>query len=463
MEKFDLIVIGGGPGGYVAAISAAQAGLKVACIDKRGSLGGTCLNVGCIPSKRLLHSSKLYKDIVDESINHGIQIKKPSFDISKMMQGKDNTINKLTNGIKHLFKKNSIEYIIGQASLENDRTVKVENSKYIAEYIIIATGSTASQLKNIQFDENYIVSSTGALNFKKVPEKLAVIGAGYIGLELGSVWSRLGSEVTVIEYDSSIVPSMDSDIADNFYKELKKQGLNFKLSSEVINAKIKGNKVQLNTKSIIDNSESNLEFDKALLAVGRIPHSRELGLEKLNISCNSRGYIDVNHFYETSSKGIYAIGDVIEGPMLAHKASIEAEAVVDIITGKNGQVNYNAIPSVVYTSPEVAWVGKTKQELDKYNLEYKEGKFLFNANSRSKVTGNLSGMVKIYSHKDSDKILGAHIMGEHAGELIGEFVVSIEMGASAEDIALICHAHPTLSESIKEAASIASYGQTIHS
>ena len=463
MEKFDLIGIGGGPAGYVAAISAAQAGLKVACIDKRGSLGGTCLNVGCIPSKRLLHSSKLYKDIVGESINHGIQIKKPSFDISKMMQGKDNTINKLTNGIKHLFKKNRIEYIIGQASLENDRTVKVQNSKYIAEYIIIATGSTASELKNIQFDENYIVSSTGALNFKKVPEKLAVIGAGYIGLELGSVWSRLGSEVTVIEYDSSIVPSMDSDIADNFYKELKKQGLNFKLSSEVINAKIKGNKVQLNTKSIIDNSESNLEFDKALLAVGRIPHSRELGLEKLNISCNSRGYIDVNHFYETSSKGIYAIGDVIEGPMLAHKASIEAEAVVDIITGKNGQVNYNAIPSVVYTSPEVAWVGKTKQELDKYNLEYKEGKFLFNANSRSKVTGNLSGMVKIYSHKDSDKILGAHIMGEHAGELIGEFVVSIEMGASAEDIALICHAHPTLSESIKEAASVASYGKTIHS
>jgi dihydrolipoamide dehydrogenase len=463
MEKFDLIVIGGGPAGYVAAISAAQAGLKVACIDKRGSLGGTCLNVGCIPSKRLLHSSKLYKDIVGESINHGIQIKKPSFDISKMMQGKDNTINKLTNGIKHLFKKNSIEYIIGQASLENDRTVKVENSKYIAEYIIIATGSTASQLKNIQFDENYIVSSTGALNFKNVPEKLAVIGAGYIGLELGSVWSRLGSEVTVIEYDNSIVPSMDSDIADNFYKELKKQGLNFKLSSEVINAKIKGNTVQLNTKSIIDNSEANLVFDKALLAVGRIPHTRELGLEKLNIICNSRGYIDVNHFYETSSKGIYAIGDVIEGPMLAHKASIEAEAVVDIITGKNGQVNYNAIPSVVYTSPEVAWVGKTKQELDKYNLEYKEGKFLFNANSRSKVTGNLSGMVKIYSHKESGKILGAHIMGEHAGELIGEFVVSIEMGASAEDIALICHAHPTLSESIKEAASVASYGKTIHS
>jgi dihydrolipoamide dehydrogenase len=463
MEKFDLIVIGGGPGGYVAAISAAQSGLKVACIDKRGSLGGTCLNVGCIPSKRLLHSSKFYKEILNDSINHGIKIKKPSFDISKMMEGKENTVNKLSNGIQYLFNKNNIKYIIGQASLESDRTVKVKNNIYSAEYIIIATGSNPSQLKNIKFDENYIVSSTGALNFKIVPNKLAVIGAGYIGLELGSVWSRLGSEVTVIEYDSSIVPSMDSDIADNFYRELKKQGLNFLLSSEVINAKIKNKKVHLNTKSIIDSSESSLVFDKALLAVGRIPNTLEIGLEKLNISINSRGYIDVNHNYETSSRGIYAIGDVIEGPMLAHKASIEAQAVIDIIIGKNGQVNYNAIPSVVYTSPEVAWVGKTKQELDKYKINYKEGKFLFTANSRSKVTGHNSGMVKVYSHKDSDKVLGAHIIGEHAGELIGEFVVSIEMGASAEDIALICHAHPTLSESIKEAASIASYGQTIHS
>jgi dihydrolipoamide dehydrogenase len=302
MEKFDLIVIGGGPGGYVAAISAAQSGLKVACIDKRGSLGGTCLNVGCIPSKRLLHSSKFYKEILNDSINHGIKIKKPSFDISKMMEGKENTVNKLSNGIQYLFNKNNIKYIIGQASLESDRTVKVKNNIYSAEYIIIATGSNPSQLKNIKFDENYIVSSTGALNFKIVPNKLAVIGAGYIGLELGSVWSRLGSEVTVIEYDSSIVPSMDSDIADNFYRELKKQGLNFLLSSEVINAKIKNKKVHLNTKSIIDSSESSLVFDKALLAVGRIPNTLEIGLEKLNISINSRGYIDVNHNYETSSR-----------------------------------------------------------------------------------------------------------------------------------------------------------------
>ena len=463
MEKFDLIVIGGGPGGYVASISAAQYGLKVACIDKRKSLGGTCLNVGCIPSKRLLHSTKLYKEILNESISHGIQIKKPTFNLSKMMDGKDNTVNKLTKGIEHLFKKNNIKYIVGQASIDSDQNVKVKDKKYSATNIIIATGSNPSELKNIKFDEKHIVSSTGALSLKKVPEKLAVIGAGYIGLELGSVWSRLGSEVTVIEFDSSIVPSMDSDIADKFYKDLKQQGLSFLLKSEVMNAKVVGNKVHLNTKSLVDGLEDTLVFDKALLAVGRMPNTKGLGLEKLNIRMNSKGYVDVNHFYETSCKGIYAIGDVIEGPMLAHKASIEAEAVIDIIMGKNGQVNYNAIPAVVYTSPEVAWVGKTKQELDKYNISYTEGKFLFSANSRSKVTGNNSGMVKVYSHKDTDKILGAHIMGEHAGELIGEFVVSIEMGASAEDIALICHAHPTLSESIKEAASIASYGKTIHS
>ena len=463
MEKFDLIVIGGGPGGYVASISAAQYGLKVACIDKRKSLGGTCLNVGCIPSKRLLHSSKLYKEILNESISHGIQIKKPTFNLSKMMDGKDNTVNKLTQGIEHLFKKNNIKYIVGNASIDSDQNVKVKDKKYSATNIIIATGSNPSELKNIKFDEKHIVSSTGALSLKKVPEKLAVIGAGYIGLELGSVWSRLGSEVTVIEFDSSIVPSMDSDIADKFYKDLKQQGLSFLLESEVMNAKVLGNKVHLKTKSLVDGLEDTLVFDKALLAVGRMPNTKGLGLEKLNISINSKGYVEVNHFYETSCKGIYAIGDVIEGPMLAHKASIEAEAVIDIIMGKNGQVNYNAIPAVVYTSPEVAWVGKTKQELDKYNINYTEGKFLFSANSRSKVTGNNSGMVKVYSHKDTDKILGAHIMGEHAGELIGEFVVSIEMGASAEDIALICHAHPTLSESIKEAASIASYGKTIHS
>ena len=463
MEKFDLIIIGGGPGGYVAAISAAQKGLKVACIDKRKSLGGTCLNVGCIPSKRLLHSSKLYKEIINESIHHGIQIKKPTFDLYKMMEGKNNIVEKLTKGIEHLFKKNNIKYIIGQAYIDGNKIVIVNDNKLSAENIIIATGSKPSELKNIKIDEKYIVSSTGALNFEQVPKKLAVIGAGYIGLELGSVWSRLGAEVTVIEYGNSIVPSMDQDISNNFFKELKQQGLNFILESEVTSANVSKNKVLLNIKSRENNLENKSIFDKALLAIGRTPTTKGLGLDNLNIEINSKGYIEVNQFYETSCNGVYAIGDVIEGPMLAHKASAEAEAVVDIIRGKKGQVNYNAIPAVVYTSPEVAWVGKTKQELDKYNINYKEGKFLFSANSRSKVNGNSSGMVKVYSHVDSDKILGAHIMGEHAGELIGEFVVSIEMGASAEDIALICHAHPTLSESIKEASSIASYGKTIHS
>ena len=463
MEKFDLIIIGGGPGGYVAAISAAQKGLKVACIDKRKSLGGTCLNVGCIPSKRLLHSSKLYKEIINESIHHGIQIKTPTFDLYKMMEGKNNIVEKLTKGIEHLFKKNNIKYIIGQAYIDDNKIVIVNDNKLSAENIIIATGSKPSELKNIKIDEKYIVSSTGALNFEQVPKKLAVIGAGYIGLELGSVWSRLGAEVTVIEYGNSIVPSMDQDISNNFFKELKQQGINFILESEVTSANVSKNKVLLNIKSRENNLENKAIFDKALLAVGRTPTTKGLGLDNLNIEINSKGYIEVNQFYETSCNGVYAIGDVIEGPMLAHKASAEAEAVVDIIRGKKGQVNYNAIPAVVYTSPEVAWVGKTKQELDKYNINYKEGKFLFSANSRSKVNGNNSGMVKVYSHVDSDKILGAHIMGEHAGELIGEFVVSIEMGASAEDLALICHAHPTLSESIKEASSIASYGKTIHS
>ena len=368
MEKFDLIIIGGGPGGYVAAISAAQKGLKVACIDKRKSLGGTCLNVGCIPSKRLLHSSKLYKEIINESIHHGIQIKKPTFDLYKMMEGKNNIVEKLTKGIEHLFKKNNIKYIIGQAYIDGNKIVIVNDNKLSAENIIIATGSKPSELKNIKIDEKYIVSSTGALNFEQVPKKLAVIGAGYIGLELGSVWSRLGAEVTVIEYGNSIVPSMDQDISNNFFKELKQQGINFILESEVTSANVSKNKVLLNIKSRENNLENKSIFDKALLAVGRTPTTKGLGLDNLNIEINSKGYIEVNQFYETSCNGVYAIGDVIEGPMLAHKASAEAEAVVDIIRGKKGQVNYNAIPAVVYTSPEVAWVGKTKQELDKYNI-----------------------------------------------------------------------------------------------
>ena len=463
METYDLIIIGGGPGGYVASIAAAQSGLKVACIDKRKNLGGTCLNVGCIPSKRLLYSSELYKNVTDGMHHHGIEINAPKFNLSKMMKGKEEAISKLTNGVEFLFKKNKIQHIVGLASLEKDKVVKVNEKRYKAKNIIIASGSYPTELKNIEIDEEVIVSSTGALNFKKIPKKLAVIGAGYIGLELGSVWNRLGSEVTVIEYANTIVPSMDLDIANAFHNELKKQGINFLLSSEVSKAEIRSNKVHLSVKSIKDKKESKLVFDKALLAVGRMPKTDGLGLEEVGIKITDKGHIVVNHFYKTSIDGIYAIGDVIEGPMLAHKASMEGQVVIDIITGKNGQVNYDAIPSVVYTSPEVAWVGKTQQELDKYKINYKVGKFQFSSNSRSKVSGNTTGMIKVYSHFGSDKILGAHIIGNHAGEMIGEFVVSIEMGATAEDLALICHAHPTLSESIKEAASLAAYGQTIHS
>ena len=463
METYDLIIIGGGPGGYVASIAAAQSGLKVACIDKRKNLGGTCLNVGCIPSKRLLYSSELYKNITDEIHQHGIEINTPKFNLSKMMEGKEEAINKLTNGIQFLFQKNKIQHIVGLASIEKDKIVKVNEKKYKAKNIIIASGSYPTELKNIEIDEDVVVSSTGALKFKKIPKKLAVIGAGYIGLELGSVWNRLGSEVTVIEYANSIVPSMDLDIANVFHNELKKQGINFLLSSEVSKAEIRSNKVHLSVKSIKDKKESKLVFDKALLAVGRMPKTDGLGLEEVGIKITDKGHIVVNHFYKTSIDGIYAIGDVIEGPMLAHKASMEGQVIIDIITGKNGQVNYDAIPSVVYTSPEVAWVGKTQQELDKYKINYKVGKFQFSSNSRSKVSGNTTGMIKVYSHFGSDKILGAHIIGNHAGEMIGEFVVSIEMGATVEDLALICHAHPTLSESIKEAASLAAYGQTIHS
>jgi dihydrolipoamide dehydrogenase len=463
MENFDLIVIGGGPGGYVAAIAAAQSGLKVACVDKRENLGGTCLNVGCIPSKRLLYSSELFKSLSDEMHHHGIEVKTPKFNLSQMMKGKEEAINKLTNGVEFLFKKNNIQHIVGLASIEKDNIVKVNQVKYKASNIIIASGSYPTQLKGIDIDEDVIVSSTGALCFKKVPKKLAVIGAGYIGLELGSVWSRLGSEVTVIEYADSIVPSMDADIGIAFRNALQKQGINFLLSSEVTKAKIKNDAVHIDINSIKDKKVTKLVFNRALLAVGRAPNTEGIGLEVVGIKITNKGHIAVNQFYETSVEGIYAIGDVIEGPMLAHKASMEGQAVVDIIIGKNGQVNYDAIPSVVYTSPEVAWVGKTQQDLDKYKINYKVGKFQFSSNSRSKVSGNTTGMIKVYSHSESDKIIGAHIIGNHAGEMIGELVVAIEMGATAEDVALICHAHPTLSESIKEAASLASFGQTIHS
>tara|TARA_B100000686_G_scaffold265830_1_gene280395 strand:+ start:7465 stop:8856 length:1392 start_codon:yes stop_codon:yes gene_type:complete len=463
MKKYDLIVIGGGPAGYVASIYAAQAGLKVACVDKRKNLGGTCLNVGCIPSKRLLYSSKIYQSIKDDYSKHGIEVKSSKLNLKKMMDGKEEAVHKLTEGIAFLFKKNKVDKITGFAKIKKNKIVQVKKSSFKAEKIILATGSKPVELKNIKIDEEYIISSTGALSLKKVPKSLAVIGAGYIGLELGSVWSRLGSEVTVIEYLDTIVPSMDFDISQNFFNELKKQGLNFKLSHELLSSKILSNKVELKIRDLNSNKIVTKKFDKVLLSIGREPSSSGMGLNEIGIKTDKNGKVLVNEFYETSLKGVYAIGDIISGPMLAHKASSEAQAVIDIIIGKKGQLNYNAIPSVVYTNPEVAWVGKNKKELDSLNVNYKIGKFNFSSNSRSKVNGNTKGEVKVYSDNKSKRILGAHIIGENAGEMIGEFVVAIELGATAEDLALICHAHPTLSESVKEASSISAYGLTVHS
>lgn len=464
MNKYDLIVIGGGPAGYVAAIRGAQAGLKVACIDKRQSLGGTCLNIGCIPSKRLLHSSKIYKNMKEEVDKHGIEINNVTLNLKNMMAGKEEAVNKLTQGIDFLFKKNKVEKITGFAEFINFNQIKVGESIYEADKIIIAVGSIPSELNKIKIDENYIISSTGALSLNKVPKSLAVIGAGYIGLELGSVWQRLGSNVTVIEYMDSIVPTMDEDIANIFYSDLQKQGLNFRLSHELLSSKILDNKqIELKIKDLQSNKKIKQKFDKVLLSIGRKPASKGMGLHDIGINLDEYGRIIVDEKYQTSLANIYAIGDIIAGPMLAHKASSEAEALIDILVGKKGQLNYNAIPSVVYTSPEVAWVGKTKKELDLSKLKYSTGKFKFSSNSRSKVTGNIIGEVKVYSEEVTKKILGAHIIGENAGEMIGEFVVAMEMGATAEDLALICHAHPTLSESVKEASSISAYGNTIHS
>ena len=462
MEKYDLIVIGGGPAGYVASICAAQAGLKVVCIDKNKNLGGTCLNVGCIPSKRLLYSSKVYKNINENINNHGIEVSSVKLNLKKMMIGKEEAVDKLTKGIDFLFKKNKVKRILGVAEIDKNKVVKVNKNKIYGDNIILATGSFAKELPQVKIDEKYILSSTGALSLKKVPKNLAVIGGGYIGLELGSVWSRLGSDVTVIEYLDTIVPSMDKDISKILNNELKKQGLKFKLLNEVISSKINKKNIVLKLKDLKLKKINSYNFDKVLLAIGRNPSTSGVQLKKLGIKLNKNGYIDVNQFYETSVKDIYAIGDIIMGPMLAHKASAEAQAVIDIIIGKKGQVNYSAIPAVIYTNPEVAWVGKSQSELDVLNIDYNIGKFEFSSNSRSKVHGNTVGMVKVISDTKSKRILGAHIIGENASEMIGELVVAMELGASAEDIALICHAHPTLSESIKEASSISAFGKTVH-
>ena len=455
-NNFDVIVIGGGPGGYVCAIRSAQLGLKTACIESRGSLGGTCLNVGCIPSKSLLNLSENYNKAKNDFYKQGIELNNVKLNIEKMMLNKEKTVQVLTKGVEFLFKKNKVTYIKGKGVMFSKNDIVVysneEKKSYKTKNVVIATGSQATSLPGIEIDEKNIVSSTGALSFDKVPEKLAIIGGGYIGLEMGSVWSRLGSKVTVIEYLDHITPGMDKEISNEFQKILKKQGIEFKLNSKVTSVSDKKNKVTVDFSDNKTNKLDKFECDKVLVSVGRKPYTEGLNLSKIGVKKDEKGRIEVNKKLQTSIENIYAIGDVIKGPMLAHKAEEEGIAVAEIIAGQAGHVNYNVIPGVVYTSPEVATVGKTEEQLKSEKINYKIGKFPFMANSRAKVNNETEGFVKILADSKTDKVLGVHIIGPHSGDLIAEMALAMEFGASAEDIARTCHAHPTHTEAIKEAA-----------
>ena len=456
-NNFDLVVIGGGPGGYVCAIRAAQLGLKTACVESRGALGGTCLNVGCIPSKSLLNLSENFHKAKKDFNQQGIEIDGIRLNIEKMMANKNKSIQVLTKGVEFLFKKNKITYFKGKGVLfsKNDIVAYESNNKRInikAKNIVIATGSEVASLPGINIDEKNIVSSTGALSFEKVPKKLAVIGGGYIGLEMGSVWSRLGADVTVIEYLDYITPGMDREISNEFQKILTKQGIKFKMGSKVESLNSNGNLVTIKYTNVKDTKEEIIEVDKVLVSVGRKPYTEGLNLTKVGVKKDTKGRIEVNEKLQTSVNNIYAIGDVIKGPMLAHKAEEEGIAVAEILAGQAGHVNYDVIPGVVYTSPEVATVGKTEEQLKAENKSYKVGKFPFLANSRAKVNNQTDGFVKILADSKTDKVLGVHIIGPHCGDMIAEMALAMEFGASAEDIARTCHAHPTHTEAIKEAA-----------
>ena len=454
-NEFDATVIGGGPAGYVCAIRLAQLGFKTACVEFRSSLGGTCLNVGCIPSKSLLNLSENFQKAKKFS-DMGIEIGKLELNLNKMMENKDKAVSSLTKGIEFLFKKNKVSYIKGKGKLISESEIEIQSEKgeidrIISKSIILSTGSEPSSLPGIGFDEDKIISSTGALSLKKVPQKMLIIGGGYIGLELGSVWSRLGSEVHVVELLDHITPGMDREISNEFLKILKKQGINFHLNTKVekIVKKRDGLVVEIKNK---EKKISKLDCDKILVSVGRKPYTKNLNLEEIGIKLDEKKRIIVNKKFQTNKKNIYAIGDVISGPMLAHKAEEEGIAVAEIISGQAGHVNYNVIPGVIYTHPEVAYVGKTEEQLKENNINYKVGKFPFFANSRAKAINESEGFVKILADSTTDKVLGVHLIGPHAGELIAEMSVAMEFGASSEDIARTCHAHPTFSEAVKEAA-----------
>ena len=452
-EKFDVTVIGGGPAGYVCAIRLSQLGLKTACVESRGSLGGTCLNIGCIPSKSLLNMSESFHKAKNFS-NIGIETGEIKLNLQKMMSNKDSSVATLTKGVEFLFKKNKVTYIKGVGSFNEKNEILVKNDKseikIKTDKTIISTGSEPLSLPGIDFDEKKILSSTGALNISKLPKKMVVVGGGYIGLEMGSVWSRLGTEVHVVEYLDHITPGLDKEISNEFMKILKKQNIKFELNTKV-------EKITKNDKGVViettnKDSKNNIEADVVLISVGRKPYTDKLNLEKIGVNLDKKGKIKVNKNFETNVKNVYAIGDVIDGPMLAHKAEEEGIAVAELIAGQSGHVNYDIIPGVIYTSPEVAYVGKNEEELKEKKINFKVGKFPFMANSRAKAINEPEGFVKILAESKTDRVLGVHIIGPHAGEMIAEMSVAMEFGASSEDIARTCHAHPTFSEAIKEAA-----------
>ncbi|WP_166417053.1 dihydrolipoyl dehydrogenase [Cochlodiniinecator piscidefendens] len=452
MADYDVIIIGGGPGGYVCAIRCAQLGLKTACVEGRDALGGTCLNVGCIPSKALLHASHSLHEAEHNFAKMGLKGKSPSVDWDQMKAYKEDVIGQNTKGIEFLFKKNKVDWIKGWGSIPAAGQVKVGDEVHTAKNIVIATGSEASSLPGIEVDEEMIMTSTGALDLPKVPRKMVVIGAGVIGLEMGSVYARLGSEVTVVEFLDQVTPGMDGEIAKTFQRTLKKQGLKFVMGAAVQSVEKLKTKAKVHYKLRKNDKEDMIEADVVLVATGRRPFTDGLGLDALGVTLSPRGQVATNDHWATNIDGIYAIGDAIDGPMLAHKAEDEGMAVAEVIAGKKGHVNYNVIPGVVYTNPEVAAVGQTEEQLKDAGHAYKVGKFSFMGNGRAKAMFAGEGFVKILVDAETDRILGAHILGPQAGEMIHEICVAMEFGASAQDIALTCHAHPTCSEAVREAA-----------
>ena len=460
--QYDLVVIGGGPGGYVCAIRAAQLGLKVACVEKRGALGGTCLNVGCIPSKALLHSSEKFAEAQHELADHGVEVSKTKLNLDTMLSRKDTVVRDLTKGIEGLFKKNKVDYVKAAATIRDAQTIETDGGQTLTtKNTVIATGSTHAEVPGVPMDEERIVSSTGALALEKVPKHMVVIGGGYIGLEMGAVWHRLGAEVTVVEYLDRLLAGMDQELGSSFHKFLTKQGFNIRLGTKVTGAETLKTKVKLTVEPAKGGESETLEADNVLVAVGRKPYTEGLGAQAAGVRMSERGFIEVDAHFQTSVPGIYAIGDVIPGPMLAHKAEEEGAAVAEILAGEHGHVNYLTCPGVVYTWPELAYVGKSEDDLKAEGVDYKVGKFPMTANSRARCNGFTEGFVKIMADAKTDRVLGGVVMGAEAGNTIHEIVMAMEFGASSEDVARAFHGHPTLNESVKEAA-MAVQGKPIH-